>query len=129
MKTDFLKERAEGFLRDANFAISEKRWNSAAFYLEQACQLYLKYYIFRKLKDFPKIHDLDKLLEELEKAYSQNKKEIEKFRKENAIVISALNQAYITARYLPVEFTENQVKEMKNFAQSLIKFLRKICQK
>jgi len=30
---------------------------------------------------------------------------------------------------LPVEFTENQVKEMKKFAQNLIKFLKKICQK
>jgi HEPN domain-containing protein len=62
MKIDFLKKRAEDFLRDANFAISEKRWNSAAFHLEQACQFYLKYYLFRKLKDFPKIHDLDILL-------------------------------------------------------------------
>ena len=26
MKIDFFKERAESFLRDANFAISEKRW-------------------------------------------------------------------------------------------------------
>jgi HEPN domain-containing protein len=129
MKIDFLKERAESFLRDANFAISEKRWNSAAFYLEQACQLYLKYYLFKELKDFPKIHDLDELLETLEKAYSQSKKEIEKFRKENAIVISALNQAYITARYLPVEFTETQVKEMRNFTKRLIKLLKKVCEK
>jgi HEPN domain-containing protein len=123
MKINFLKERAENFLRDVNFAISEKRWNSAAFYLEQACQLYLKYYLFKELKDFPKIHDLDELLETLKKAYSQSKKEIEKFRKE--IVISALNQAYITARYLPVEFTETQVKEMRNFTKRLIKPLKK----
>jgi HEPN domain-containing protein len=124
MKIDFLKKRAEDFLRDANFAISEKRWNSAAFHLEQACQFYLKYYLFKKLKDFPKIHNLDELLRELQKIYLP--KEIEKFRKENAAVISALNQAYITARYLPIEFTEDQVKSMKKFTQNLIKFLKKI---
>jgi hypothetical protein len=61
MKTDFLKKRAESFLKDANFAISEKRWNSAAFHLEQT------------------------------------------------------------------EFTEDQVKAMKDFSQNLIKFLEKIC--
>jgi HEPN domain-containing protein len=127
MKVDFLKKRAESFLRDANFAISEKRWNSAAFHLEQTCQFYLKYYLFRKLKDFPKIHDLDMLLAELNKIYYR--KEIEKFRKENAAVISALNQAYITSRYLPIEFTEDQVKSMKKFTQNLIKFLKKICPK
>jgi len=125
MKIDFLKKRAESFLRDANFAISEKRWNSVAFHLEQACQFYLKYYLFKKLKDFPKIHDLDELLNELKKVYSR--KEIGEFIKENAAVISALNQAYITARYLPIEFTEDQVKVMKRFTQNLIKFLKKIC--
>jgi HEPN domain-containing protein len=125
MEIDFLKKRAESFLRDANFAISEKRWNSAAFHLEQTCQFYLKYYLFKKLKDFPKIHDLDELLTELNKVYSR--KEIEEFRKKNVAIISALNQAYITARYLPIEFTENQVKAMKNFSQNLIKFLKKIC--
>lgn len=125
MKIDFLKKRAESFLRDANFAISEKRWNSAAFHLEQACQFYLKYYLFKKLKDFPKIHDLDELLNELKKVYSR--KEIGEFVKENTAVISALNQAYITARYLPIEFTEDQVKVMKRFTQNLIKFLKKIC--
>ncbi|MCD6528222.1 HEPN domain-containing protein [bacterium] len=42
MNIHFLKQRAESFWRDAKFAISEKRWNSAAFHLEQVCQLYLK---------------------------------------------------------------------------------------
>jgi HEPN domain-containing protein len=127
MKIDFLKKRGEDFLRDANFAISEKRWNSAAFHLEQAYQFYLKYYLFRKLKDFPKIHDLDILLTELNKIYSR--KEIKEFKKGNAAVISALNQAYITARYLPIEFTEDQVKSMKKFTKNLIKFLKRICPK
>jgi len=128
MNIHFLKERAEDFLRDAKFAISEKRWNSAAFYLEQVCQFYLKYFLFRKLKDFPKIHDLEELLSELTKVYGR-KEEIEKFKKENASSISALNQAYITARYLPIEFSANQVREMEKFTQRLIKFLNKLCQK
>jgi HEPN domain-containing protein len=50
--------------------------------------------LFKKLKDFPKIHDLDELLTALNKVYSR--KEIEGFRKENVAIISALNQAYIS---------------------------------
>jgi HEPN domain-containing protein len=128
MKIHYLKKRAEDFLKDADFAISEKRWNSAAFHLEQFCQLYLKYLIFKELKDYPKIHDLEELLGEIAKVYGK-KKEIEKFIKKNASEISALNQAYITARYLPIEFTFNQIREMKKFTQKLIKFLEKICEK
>jgi len=123
MNIDFLKKRAEDFWRDAKFAMSEKRWNSAAFYLEQSCQLYLKYYLFKKLRDFPKIHDLDKLLEDLGKTLKKEK-EFQKFRQEQALLISNLNQAYITARYLPVEFTQSQIKEMATFFRKLKKFLK-----
>jgi HEPN domain-containing protein len=125
MKINFLKERAEDFLRDAKFAISEKRWNSAAFHLEQACQLYLKYCLFKKLKDFPKIHNLDQLLFQVGKVF-RKEKEVEKLRKENSAVISSLNQAYLTARYLPIEFNEFQVKEMEKFTKKLIDFLKKL---
>ncbi|MCD6094788.1 HEPN domain-containing protein [bacterium] len=45
-KADFLKEKAGAFLENARYNISKKQWFLAAFHLEQACQLYLKYYLF-----------------------------------------------------------------------------------
>ena len=84
--------------------------------------------MFVKLKDFPKIHGIDILLKELSKVYGR-KKEINKFIRENANIIGDLNQAYITARYLPVEFNFYQVKKMEKFVRALIKFLKKICPK
>jgi HEPN domain-containing protein len=124
-RADFLKERAEDFLKDGEIDIEEGRWNAAAFHLEQACQLYLKYYLFLKLKDFPKIHSLDELLTYLGKAYKKEK-EVERIKRKNLNVISDLNQAYITSRYLPVDFSKTQVEGMRKFTKELIKFLKKL---
>jgi len=126
MKADFLKNKAKIFFDSGGEQIPKKRYFLAAFSFEQAAQLYLKYCLFRKLKDFPKIHGIDELLKEISKAYNK-KEQIEKFLKENASVIGDLNQAYITSRYLPVDFNQYQVKEMKNFVKRLRILLKKLC--
>lgn len=125
VKAIFLKERAEDFLRDSELAIKEKRWNSAAFHLEQACQLYLKYFLFQKLADFPKTHSLRELLTDIGKAYSKEKL-VKNFIKKNEETIFDLEQVYITSRYLPVEFSKKQVEKMKKFCEKLLKFLKKL---
>lgn len=126
MKADFLKNKAKIFFESGSEQIPKKRYFLAAFSFEQSAQLYLKYCLFRKLKDFPKIHEIDELLKEISKVYNK-KKQVEKFLKENASVIGDLNQAYITSRYLPVDFNQYQVKEMKNFVKRLRILLRKLC--
>ncbi|MCD5396125.1 MAG: HEPN domain-containing protein [Candidatus Pacebacteria bacterium] len=125
MKKDFLLKKAEAFLEDAQYDIKTKKWFLAAFHLEQTCQLYLKYYLFLKLRRFPKTYSLKDLLEGIGKAYKKEK-EVQKFIKENADVIGNLEQAYITARYLPVEFFEEQIKNMEEFTQNLISFLKNL---
>lgn len=125
MERDFLKKRAESFLRDAKFAFKEKRWFAVAFHLEQASQLYLKYYLFRKLKDFPKTHSLKELLINIGKTYSCLPK-IKKFIKSKERVINDLEEAYLTSRYLPVEFNKEEILEMKKFVKELKQLLKKL---
>lgn len=125
-KADFLKEKAEGFLADAKYDISQNRWFLAAFHLEQTCQLYLKYCLFKKFGDFPKAHSLNELFEEFKKGFPKKTKKIEKIQKDKASVIGDLNQAYITSRYLPVDFTQHQIEKMLEFTIFLIKFLEKL---
>jgi len=124
-KADFLKEKAETFLEDAKYDISREKWFAAAFHLEQAVQLYLKYYLFLKLRRYPKTHSLRNLLEGIGEVYDK-KKDVKKIIKENANIISDLEQAYITSRYLPVEFFEDQVKNMERFTKKIIKFLKNL---
>ena len=125
-KADFLKEKAETFLEDAQYDISREKWFAAAFHLEQTVQLYLKYFLFKKYGDYPKIHSLNELFDEFKKGFPEKSKEIEKIQKDKASVIGDLNQAYITSRYLPVDFTRQQIEKMLEFATDLIKFLKKL---
>lgn len=126
MKADFLKNKAKIFFESGSEQIPKKRYFLAAFSFEQTAQLYLKYCLFMKLKDFPKIHKIDELLREIGKVYNK-KKEIENFLKENVSVIGDLNQTYITSRYLPVDFNQYQVKEMQVFVKKLRILLKKLC--
>jgi HEPN domain-containing protein len=96
-------------------------YHLVAFDLEQATKFYLKYFLFRKLKQFPPTHSLRELLKAIGKAY-QKEKEIEKLIQ----LIADLEQAYITSRYLPAEFSQNQVKELKAFVLNPIKYLEKL---
>jgi len=80
---------------------------------------------FLKIADFPKTYSLRELLFDLGKAYNKEK-EIEKISKENIQVIADLEEAYITSRYLPVEFNKSQVKLMEKFTKDLKKFLKNL---
>jgi len=125
MKADFLKERAEKFFRNAQNLFKEGEYDLSAFNLEQACQLFLKYYIFLKIGDFPKTHFLKRLLRELGKAY-EKEESIEQLLKDNISVISNLEEAYLGARYLPRPFEKEEVKEMIVFLEKFLEFLREL---
>jgi HEPN domain-containing protein len=100
-------------------------YHLVAFDLEQAIQLYLKYALALKLRSFPPAHSLKELLTAVGKAYKKEK-EVEKIVNENIHLIADLEQAYITSRYLPAEFTKKQVEELEEFSRSLIKWLKKL---
>jgi len=123
-KIDFLKKRAREFLKLSKHAFREGNYNISAFNLEQAAQLYLKYYLFLRIKDYPKTHSLEELLRELVQAYPEKKSAIGKILKEEVSAIGDLEQAYITSRYLPTEFSKNRIKEMQKFVAKLFKFLK-----
>ena len=124
-KVDFLKKRAESFLKNARDLIQKEDYPLAAFNLQQTAQLHLKYYLFLKLKRYPKIHLLGELLKGIGKVYKKGK-EINKIIDENSNIISDLNQAYFTARYLPAEFFKPQLENMLKFVEELISFLKKL---
>ena len=124
-QVDFLKKRAESFLRNAKDLIKKEEYPLAAFNLEQAAQLYLKYYLFLKLRRYPKTHLLGELLKGVAKAYSK-KSEVEKIIEKKANIISDLDQAYLTSRYLPAEFFKSQLENMRKFVEELIIFLKKL---
>jgi len=118
----FLQTRAEDFLENAKRLLSEGKYALSAFNFEQAAQLFLKYFLFSKLGDFPKTHSLKRLLRETGEVAKKEK--IKAFMEKNADVLSNLENAYLTSRYFPVEFEEKEVENMKNFVKTLILFLK-----
>jgi HEPN domain-containing protein len=124
-KIDFLKKRAEEFLDTAEYHFKKRMYHLVAFDLEQALQLYLKYTLALKLRNFPPTHSLKELLRAIGKAYKKEK-EIKKIINENIHLIANLEQAYITSRYLPAEFTKREVEELEKFSKELIKWVKKL---
>lgn len=124
-KVDFLKKRAEEFFENAKDLFKKGIYSLAAFNLEQTAQLYLKYYLFLKLRTYPKIHLIGELLKGIGKTY-RKEKEVAKIIEENANIIPDLDQAYLTSRYLPAEFFKPQLENMLKFTEKLISFLKKL---
>jgi len=76
------------------------------------------------LRDFPRTHSLIRLLKLAARAYD-NEKEINKFLTGYRETINDLEEAYLTSRYLPVEFYPEQIQKMRNFVESLLKLMSK----
>ena len=124
VQAEFLKDRAEKFSEVAQGLLERGVYDLAAFNFEQYCQLILKYHLFRLLGDFPKTHFLKELFDGLAKA--SKKKEIQNFKKANINIISDLENAYLTSRYLPAIFDKDQVENMNEFCHKLGQLLKKL---
>ena len=57
-EAEFLRLRAEAFLRNAERPYAEGEYDLAAFSIEQYCQLMLKYKLLLKTGAYPRTHSL-----------------------------------------------------------------------
>jgi len=112
MEYEFLKNNADEFLKNAENLINEGVYNLAAFNIEQAVQLYLKYLLAKKIGEFPKTHSIKRLISEC----SNFCQELETILKENVNIVGEIEMAYISSRYYPIEFLEDEVKNMLEVA-------------
>jgi len=98
--------KAEKFDSAARYFLKEGVYDLAAFHVEQALQLHLKYILAKAIGYFLKT--LTKLLKELSKLDD----EFMRFYQDNEIILKDIEDAYILSRYFPREYSENEVKEM-----------------
>ncbi|MFN3966822.1 MAG: HEPN domain-containing protein [Endomicrobiia bacterium] len=119
---NFLKNRAKEFWERAKEDLQKFRYNLAALDVEQAVQLWLKHLIFLKADDFPKVHYLDRLINELSIVYDCPK--ISNFYKEHALEFRSLEDAYITSRYFSKEFNKEEIERLIEFTAAFFKFLK-----
>ncbi len=120
---EFLRERAEKFLEVGKRLLEEGVLDLAAFHFHQASELILKYALFRRTGDYPRTHSIRRLLKLLSKSLGDE--EIMEFLRENINSLSNLENAYMTSRYLPAEFYEEEVVSMMEVALSIFELVRR----
>ncbi|HPP43109.1 MAG TPA: HEPN domain-containing protein [Caldisericia bacterium] len=128
MEINFLKKRAEEFLKTSEYHFREGMYELTTFDLEQSLQLFLKYTIYLKNRNYPPTHSLKSLFKILGETYNVEKN-LEEITKDKIHLISNLEQAYISSRYLPFYYTKEEVLEMRDFVNKIIKFLEDLWEK
>jgi HEPN domain-containing protein len=121
---EYLLERSRRFLATAELQIDKGFYDLALFSLEQALQLYLKAVVLRLGVDYPRTHSVRKLLELVYKLTGSD--EVEKFFSNYAIELGVLEDAYITLRYIPREYTREEAKRLLGVVREVIEVVNKI---
>ena len=119
---EILKERSLKFLRNAEKLLNDDIYDLAAFNLQQFVELYLKYKLFLIAGEYPKTHSLKRLIKEIGK-FLKKEQEVRTFIEENIDRLSNLENAYITARYIPTEFERREVENMLEVAKKIMEFV------
>lgn len=119
-KGEFLKQRAEKFLKNAQYLYSNGDYDLAAFNLEQAAQFFIKYYLFFSVGAYPFSHSIKELLSEAVKVCPERER-IEGIFREQEEIVRDLEEAYISSRYFPSTFFKDQIERMERLVVDIKK--------
>lgn len=117
---EFLKKRGLRFFEEAAGDFEKEYYDFCLFHTEQMLQLLIKYLIAIKTDDFPRTHSISRLFKTVADLYGENAMD---FYKDNVSIITALEEAYIGARYLDIEFDKEIAEEALRFAEKFMKFV------
>ncbi|MCQ5337618.1 MAG: HEPN domain-containing protein [Candidatus Methanomethylicia archaeon] len=118
-EAELLRKRAEAFLKNALYLINENEADLAMFNFEQYCQLILKYKLLIIKGTYPRTHSLRQLIKELSEINPKIAILIEDIK--NLHYIARLEESYISSRYLPFEYTIEEVKDIGKFVIEVFK--------
>ncbi len=123
-EVELLKRRAYGFLEEARLAARRGFHDGACFLAEQAVQLFLKAVLLEVIGDYPRTHSIRRLLGEILRILRSQ--ELEEFIRTNKIRLSALEDAYLMARYFIKEYDEDDSRDMLELAENTIKLAERV---
>lgn len=104
---EYLKENALDFFKLAEYSLKNEMLNLSLFNMEQAIQLACKYKLFTLTGNFPHTHDIIYLLREIVKL--TNNANLDKLLKNEITTLTLIQNAYISARYLPFSVDKDAV--------------------
>ncbi len=126
-----LKRRANDFIGLAREMMNRGKYDMAAFFSEQSCQLRIKASLLKLFGETPSIHGLRQLLGLLAKRFEEAgrndlSQRIIDFVRRYRDVFLDLEEAYIEARYRAPEYTKIQVELMIDIAEKLSNLLEEV---
>ena len=106
-------EKSRRFLLNAERNMDEGFIDVGAFNANQSLELYLKALLLKESGDYPHTFDLKNLLRNLADLSNVDvKKKIELFLNEKSLVLSLLQDAYLTSRYFSTSYSSDDLNEM-----------------
>jgi HEPN domain-containing protein len=120
----YLLERSKRFYETAVMQIDKGFYDLAAFSLEQSLQLFLEACLLKLGIDYPRTHSVRKLLDIMLKV--TGKKEVEDILNRFSLELGALEDAYITSRYVAREDTLEEVKRLRKAVDEVIELVRRL---
>jgi HEPN domain-containing protein len=119
-----LLDRSRKFKDASEFHLSRGDYDLAVFNVEQSLQLFLKAKLLEFGVDFPRVHSLRKLFLLLGQVL--DKVDVFKaFENDRSIEFASLEDAYITSRYFPRDFSKGEAERLLKFLEEVTEFVRK----
>jgi len=113
----YLVERSRRFFETALMQIERGFYDLAAFSLEQSLQLYLKACLLKLGVDYPRTHSVRRLLELV--AEVSGRGEVRGLLQGFAVELGALEDAYISSRYVGREYTREEVERLRRVVEEV----------
>ncbi len=113
-----LIERSRRFLISSEFQAEKGFYDLAVFSLEQSLCLFLKAQLIRYGVDYPRIHGVRKLLKMLGKVSGDEK--IEDMLRRYSLKLGTLEDAYITSRYIPREYSKEDYERVREAVEEIV---------
>jgi len=123
----YLLKRSQEFYESAMMQFNKGFYGLAAFSLEQSLQLLLKAKLLKCGAGYPRVHGVRKLLKLLSEIIEGDGKDVlEEALRKYSLELALLEDIYITARYVPKEFTADDVRRLKKVVDEVMEAVRGI---
>ena len=96
----------------------------AVFSLEQSLQLFLKASLLKLGVDFPRTHSVRRLLELIHEVTGEDR--VKEVLHRFSVELGALEDAYITSRYVPRDYTSEEAERLRKVVEEVMKVVGEV---
>jgi len=123
-EVEHLMRRSRRFYDTAIMQMNRGFYDIAVFSLEQSLQLFLKASLLKLGVDFPRTHSVRRLLELIHEVTNEDR--VEDVLHRFSVELGALEDAYITSRYVPRDYTCEEAERLRKVVEEVMKVVGEV---